>query len=108
MVPVKDEDRAARVRPGAASIRHITRTDTRRVSIPRRLDVDISILHKLARNSNTFIFHGPSLSQRVRNQHQSFDKYMSLSPSAIKTMSGRSNCGWVLNADETMPLVQTS
>jgi hypothetical protein len=108
MVPVKDEDNAARARPGIASVRQITRTDTRRVSVPRRLDVDISILHKLARNSNTFIFHGPSLSQCVRNQHQSFDKYISLSPSAIRTMSGRSNAGWVLNADEAVPLVQTS
>src|SRR5664280_3653457 len=41
-----------------------------------------------------FIFHGRPPSQRVRDLSQSFDKYISLSPSAIKTISGRSTCGW--------------
>jgi hypothetical protein len=54
MVPVKDEDNAARARPGIASIRHITRTDTRRVEIPL-FNADMFRLHGRARTSNTFI-----------------------------------------------------
>jgi hypothetical protein len=91
MVPVKDEDNAAHACPGTAGIRHTTRIDARRVNVPRRLNVDILVLHKPARTSNTPISVSPpamsaSIKKRVRNLNRFLEKYISFS--AIETISG--------------------
>jgi hypothetical protein len=56
MAPVKDEDDAAHACPGIASVRHIMRTDTRKVEVPR-LTVDMFTPPGKGEPAATISFH---------------------------------------------------